>query len=197
VQAKGPHSGEEAAKRGRTNTALSAIDAQRKARVPGPGDTAAVAGTEARHCEAAEAADSAHDHCKTPWQKAISSPHPARTMLPNRHVANFANYAPKCRKYSSECWAVVYNLTSCRRGLPKSPGRNGSKSAVGRSLFTYFSVLRSRRLYWSALCASSASRMTTILDIFATLLRPILRLSQPKKSFRNSGQAPWINSQLS
>jgi hypothetical protein len=33
---------------------------------------------------------------------------------------------------------VAYINDSCRRGLPKPPGRSGSKSAVGRHSLTYF-----------------------------------------------------------
>src|SRR5215470_17396216 len=69
-------------------------------------------------------------------------------MLPVRHTeAKFANTRPNSGNTLLGALSCgVYYLTSCQRGLPKPPWRNGSKGIV-RPVFTdIFSISRSPAL---------------------------------------------------
>jgi hypothetical protein len=51
--------------------------------------------------------------------------------------AKFANCAPNFRKYLPSALSSCNLFSQLSKGLPKPPGRNGSKGAVGRHSLTY------------------------------------------------------------
>src|SRR5258708_37321366 len=85
-------------------------------------------------------------------------------MLPTRHTeAKLAKSRPNSgNTLLSALSCGVYYLTSCQRGLPKPPWRNGSKGAV-RPVFTYIIFhSRSRKLHWPALRAVDARAVIVV-----------------------------------
>ena len=65
-----------------------------------------------------------------------AAPPIAAVLTPSSGTAPKGQFRKFLRFRRVRVWCILIN--SCQRGLPKPPGRNGSKGAVGRHLLTYF-----------------------------------------------------------